>query len=349
MAHHPPGWVTVLGLLSWLGARSLLAHQMAGLAIGLGVVVLAGLVGRRYFDERVGALAALFAALYPGFWLMEARVLSEPLGLLLLGVFTLAVAALRERPSAPRCAAPGVLCGVLALVRSEQLALLAVVVAPVLLLAPDAGFMQRGARLAVVIATCAATIAPWTIYNSTRFAQPVLLSTNGGGTLLAGNCPPATYLGGDRLGYFDSRCEFDITHQNLDLDRSQVDELSRRAALRNIGGHLAGLPLVVLARYGRTLALYRPSQTVSLTAFWMSTPTWPIWAWVASYWVLFALAIAGGLHAWRSGRFLLPLLAPLAVAGAAVTIAFGEPRYHAIADLGVVVLAAAGLLRLLAP
>ena len=45
------------------------------------------------------------------------------------------------------------------------------------------------------VAVGLAMILPWSIYNSTRFADPVPLSSDGGSTLLAGNCPPYTYRG----------------------------------------------------------------------------------------------------------------------------------------------------------
>jgi 4-amino-4-deoxy-L-arabinose transferase-like glycosyltransferase len=344
IAHHPPGWLTLLGLVSWLGGRSMLAHQLTGVGIGLGVVVLAGLVGRRYFSPATGVIAAAIAALYPGFWVIDTQILSEPLGLLLVGFLTLAIADLRERPTPARSIGIGAICGLLALVRSEQLALLAIVVVPVLLRVATISLPRRVARAALAAITCAAVISPWVIYNATRFKEPVFLSTNGAGTLLAGNCPPATY-GGERLGYFDSLCEL---RTGQGLDRSQGARLCLDLARRNIVENLHRLPIVVAARFGRTLAVFRPSQTVGFIADWMKTGTGPIWAWVVSYWLLLALAITGGLAAWRRGSLLWPLVAPLLVMGAVVAVAYGEPRYHTPSDLGVVVLAAAGVEGLLA-
>ena len=101
--HPPPGWTTLLGGVSWLGARSVQDHQLVGVALGLAVVVLAAMVGRRYFNARVGLLAACVAALYPGFWLLEGNMLSEPLGLALLGVVLLLVADLRDHPTCAPC------------------------------------------------------------------------------------------------------------------------------------------------------------------------------------------------------------------------------------------------------
>jgi hypothetical protein len=120
-AHNPPGWVTLLATVARAGWRSMRAQQVTGLLIGLGVVVVAGLVGRRYAGPRVGVLAAFLAATYPGFWVPEAQILSEPLGLLLAGLLMILLADLWKHPTLARAVITGAIGGVLALVRSEQL------------------------------------------------------------------------------------------------------------------------------------------------------------------------------------------------------------------------------------
>ncbi len=342
IAHHPPGWVTFLGAVSWLGARSARDHQLVTAAIGLAVVALTGLVGRRYFNARVGLIAALIAALYPGFWLLEANMLSEPLALLFLGCFLLVVADLRDRPTPARCVLLGVISGLLALTRSEELALLVLVVAPVLLLARALPMRRRIAYLAVVAAVCGAVILPWTLYNTTRFREPFLLSTNDGPLLLIGNCPPTTYTG-EKLGWYDSQCSNVLSRQHLGMDRSQLDPLNRDQAIRNMLDNPGRMPVVVPARFGRLIAAFRPSQTVGWVAQWMTTSTGWIWAWVVSFWVILALAVVGGIRAWRSGAFILPLLGPVIAMIGAVAIGYGEPRYHTLADLGIIVFAAVAL------
>ena len=216
IAHHPPGWVTLLGGFARFGWNSLEALQLFTSVIGLGVIVMCGLVGRRYFSPRVGIGAAFIAALYPGFWLLETGLLAEPLGLLVLGGLTMLVADLRERPSLLRATLAGALCGVLALVRSEQLALLAVIVVPVVLMSSGLSKSRRAGWCGMAVGAALAVIAPWTLYNETRFQETVLLSTNGGGTLLAGNCPPRTYEG-DLMGFYDIRC-----NHALSLQRTQA-------------------------------------------------------------------------------------------------------------------------------
>ena len=345
-AHHPPGWVTVLGAVTELGGRSMRSHQVAGLVIGLAVIAVAGLVGRRYAGRRVGVIAAVAAAVYPGFWMLDVQVLSEPLGLLVLGVLMLVVADLWQRPTLGRAVLTGFILGVLGLVRSEQLALLPLAVAPILLLNKRNTVRRRLAWMGAAILSALVVLAPWTIYNLGRFEEPVVLSTNLGGTLLAGNCPPATYTG-ELAGSFDIDCVVATVMQNPDMDQSQADIVNRDAALDNMQDNLDHLPGTVLARYGRLLGVFRPSQTVGIDAAWFGSATWPVWAWIGSFWLVAALAVIGSATLRRTRRFQWPLVAPVVLVILVTTTTFGDPRYHTIADLGIVVLAAVAVDRAL--
>jgi 4-amino-4-deoxy-L-arabinose transferase-like glycosyltransferase len=341
-AHYPPGWITVLGAVSWLGARSQRAHQLTGVVIGIGVVVVIGYVGRTYFSARVGIIAAGFAALYPGFWVIEGNMLSEPLGLLLLGLFMLAMPSLRSRPTIPCSLGLGALCGVLALARYEQVLLLLVVIVPTLANLRQVAVRRRATLVLTAVLGCGLVLAPWTLYNQTRFKRTVVLSTNTGFQLLVGNCPPGSYSG-ERLGFYVSSCNYVVAGQHPGLDRSELDVFARSAALHNMADNIGKFPVVVPARFGRLFAVFRPSQTVGWVADWMTTDTKPIWAWVVSYWLLVPLAIVGTIEARRRRAFLLPLLAPVLIMVVNTAISYGEPRYHTMSDLGVLVLAAVGL------
>lgn len=344
---NPPGWSSVLAAVSWLGGRSRLDHELVGVAIGLGIVVVTALVGRRYFDARVGLLAGLLAALYPGFWILEGNLLSEPLGILIIGVLTLVVAGLRHDPGWVRSVVAGVVCGVLALVRPEGLALLLIVVGPVIFLATGAALRRRAACFALAAVACGVVIAPWTIYVSAELDQPVLLSTNAGYILNASNCPPATYEGA-RIGYFDERCNFQNSIRHSDWNAAQLQSQAIRDATQRASENWEKLPATVAARMGRLFMVFRPGQTVGFTAEWLGTPQWPVWAWTASFWVLAPFAVAGFVAARRAGRMLLPLVAPFALAVVLAAATYGDPRYHSTADLGIIVLAAVGMLRVTA-
>jgi hypothetical protein len=346
-AHNAPGWVTLLAGVAKAGWASMWAQQATGLLVGIGVVVVAGLVGRRYAGRRVGVVAAFLAAVYPGFWVLEAQILSEPLGLLVTGVLMLVLADLWERPTLARALLAGAVSGILALVRSEQLLLLVLAVAPILVLNRRVDLRRRLAWAGAASLTTLALIAPWTVYNLSRFEEPVVLSTNLGYTLLAGNCPPHTY-GGDLVGSYDFRCnQYVAAVAYADLDASARDTKARRHAFTYMRDNLEHLPAVVLARYGRVLGVFRPSQTVGIAARWAGSATWPVWAWVASFWLVAPLVVYGGVLLHRSRTFQWPLLAPLVIVVLVVTVAYGEPRYHTLADLGLLVLAAVALDHLL--
>jgi hypothetical protein len=157
--------------------------------------------------------------------------------------------------------------------------------------------------------------------------------------MLAGNCPPLTY-GGEFMGSFETTCNYRTGRQNLGLDASQADIKTRKVAIDNARDNVRRLPATVLARYGRLLAVFRPAQTVQIDADWLGAARWPVWAWVTSFWVLLPLAAVGSVVLLRSRRFQWPLVAPAVVVVLVATVTFGDPRYHTMADLGVVVLAA---------
>ncbi|MEO6317622.1 MAG: glycosyltransferase family 39 protein, partial [Acidimicrobiales bacterium] len=343
-AHHPPGWATVLGAYALLGGRTFLAQQLLAVALGVALVVVVAVIGRRLLTARVGVVAAFLSAVYPGFWLLEGNVLSEPLGLVVLGLLILAIAGLREHFTSGRAVGAGVLLGLLTLVRSEQIALLILLVAPTVLAVRSVPLRRRLALLAAAAVSMTAVVAPWVVFNLSRFEEPVVLSYNGGGTLLAGNC--GSSFGGEQLGSFDVSCGYRLALQHPELDGSQLDVQARSMARSNVGDHLSSMPRVVAARFGRAFAVFRPSQTVDLAAGFVGTSTAPIWAWVISFGLLFALAGIGWAAARAKGMWVLPLLGPMVLPVILVAVTYGEPRYHSLADLSIIVLAAAGLVRL---
>jgi hypothetical protein len=129
-------------------------------------------------------------------------------------------------------------------------------------------------------------------------------------------------------------------------DRSEGDIAARNAAVDNIIDDLDHMPATVLARYGRTLGVFKPSQTVDYAAGWFGSATWPVWAWATSFWLLLPLAGYGYIVLHRARPFPWPLVAPLVITLLVVTFAYGELRYHSPSGLGLVVLAAVGLERL---
>ena len=191
-----------------------------------------------------------------------------------------------------------------------------------------------------------AVLAPWSLYNASRFDDPLALSTGDGGTMLAGNCAPGSFKG-PRMGFTDNTCLLVLASQHPGADTAELDRAARDAAVDNVRDNSDRLPIVVPARVGRLLGVFRPSQTVDFVAQWMRVDTDLIWAWVASFWVILALAVGGAIAARKERTWTWPLVAPFALVLVEMLVFAGEPRYHAMADLGLVVLAAFAIDRLL--
>ena len=129
----------------------------------------------------------------------------------------------------------------------------------------DAQAVERnGARSRLVaVVTALLVIAPWVGFNLARFHDPTFISTNDGITLAGANCD-ATYHGGG-IGLW--------TLGAVHRAASTSPAISRRcrattaiAASTYIKHHASRLPVVMLARVGRTWSLFRPVDMVSFNA-----------------------------------------------------------------------------------
>ena len=161
-----------------------------------------------------------------------------------------------------------------------------------------------------------------------------------------GNCN-LTYEG-ESKGFWNRGCV--TKHVKMDdivEDKSVMDSLARERAIEQIQGNLDKLPSTIAARFGRALGVYRPTHTVEEVAKWQGIKTWPIWAWIGMFWFLLPFSIGGAFAAVREKVYILPLVVPVLVSLGVITLFFGEPRYHTIADLSFTVLAGYGAMKFL--
>jgi 4-amino-4-deoxy-L-arabinose transferase-like glycosyltransferase len=343
-ANHPPLWTSLLVLPILAGKDSLRDLQVFANLLGTASIVAVAFAGRRIAGERVGLVAAAIMALFPGAWVHERELLSETLLLLAVALTLIAAYRFVEDRSTVRAVVFAFACGVLAMIRSEQILIAVFVYGILVATLPGMDWRRRAGLLAVGGTVVALVIAPWAIYNSTRFDKPVVLTTTLGVAMAQGNCDTTYY--GPRLGYYDLRCS---VARNMTLpddvraDQSRLDGELRRLSLDYIDGHTKRLPIVLLARQGRTWGFFDPLDTSDLEARWSNTPTWVHRLALYSYWVLLVPAVAGVVHLRRRRIPLAPLLAPFLVVAIAVTVTFGQPRYRAGADVPLVILAAVGI------
>ncbi len=326
-AGHPPLFVFVLGAVSWLGGTSIAAHQLTEVAFDVLAVGAIGLLGREVAGDRVGVLAAFGAAIFPRFWATEGEVLSESLYTLVIAVMLLLTFRFLRAPTWRTAAWLGVAVGLASLTRGEALLFVPFLVLPAVLLARD----PRNGRpllLGVAVAGTLVVLAPWTIYNATRFDRPVPVTT-GFGTVIAGANCDASYSD-ELIGTWDITCS--------EATEVKGDESVRSDELRHLGfqyarNHLGRVPLVMAARVGRLLEVYDPDPATF-------GPGWVVAALLVGWYLAVVLAVAGAVVARRRAIPLFPFVATLFAVVLNAALTWGTPRFRIPLDITVVVLAA---------
>jgi 4-amino-4-deoxy-L-arabinose transferase-like glycosyltransferase len=340
-AGHAPLFVIVLSGVSALGGTSLLAHQLTECVLETLAVVAIGLLGREVAGNRVGVMAATIAAVYPRLWTEEGRVLSESVYGLTIALLLLAAYRVWHRPSTGRGATLGLTAGVVALARGEALMFLPLLVLPLIVALRHIDGRQRISLLAAAGAGALVVISPWAIYNSSRFDEPVLITTGDGGVIAGANCDASYH--GSGLGRWNIRCAVAPVPPG--------DESERSAARRRLGidyafDHAGRLPAVIAARVGRTWDIYQPA-----TEGW-SNATWTGWLTLGAYYVLLPFAAVGAVVLHRQRPPVFPLLVPAVAVTLSVALTWGAARFRLPAEVGFIVLAAVAcdaLWRRLAP
>ncbi len=350
-AIHPPAWTLVLTLWAKLGFHEVFQQQVLASVIGTSSIALVGLAARRIAGERVALVAATIAAIYAGLWLYERALLSETLLFPVVALMVLASYTFHRNPTWPGAALLGAIAGLIALIRAEQILIVAVLVLPLILSARSISTWSRVRWSLLSLGLTLVVVAPWTIYNLGRFQHPIFLSTQAGAAVETGNCG-VTYHG-PLIGFYSLACLRSTGPDNKPIsdDESVADGQVLHIGLSYEEHHLGQLPLVVIAREGRTFGYWNPFQQTMLDNAWQtlspifgkSTSVWVYDLALVSYWVLLVPAIVGGIVLRRRRIPLYPLLAFFATVIVTVSYNFGETRYRAAADVPLVILAAVGI------
>lgn len=337
-ADHPPAWTVTLAAASLVGFDTLLAHRIWAAVLGSVTVAVVGLAGRRIAGPRAGLIAAGLAAVYPTFWANDADLLSETLVLLTGALTILVFYRFWQEPSTANAAALGAACAVTALTRAEAILLVPLMVVPLALLLPQLDRRRRLGALAVALGTTGLFMAPWVGFNLSRFDEPVFVSTGLGFAMKVSNCD-LTY-DGPYLGYWRYPCG--IAQEPVSGDASTDDVALRREAMEYIGENTDRLPAVLFARLGRTFGFFRPAQQVALEG---NESREPLWSWVAlgMFYALTAASVVAVVILRRRRVPVFPLAAFVLTVVAAVLVTFGQPRYRAMAEVPLVLLAAVAI------
>ena len=348
-AEHPPLYIIFLAIPSVLGMKSVMAHLLWSCLLGTATVGLVGLLGRAVGGARVGLVAAAIAALYPNLWAPDGMLQAETLSMFAATGTLLLAYRYWQRPSWQRLVLVGAGCALGALARSELILLIPLLVVPLAFLTRDRPWRDRLRWLGASVLAAALLVAPWTIYNTTRFVHPILLSAQIDPLLASANCHSTYY--GELQGYFDIQCAADIAKMHgltLADDESQENVVYRREALAYVRAHLSRLPTVEGVRLLRIVGLYRTKLYVYADAYIEGrNPVWISWAALYSFWVLALLAIAGGIARRRATRRhgrtsppIYPLIAPIVVVLLTVLVTYASTRFRTSAEPSIAVLAA---------
>jgi 4-amino-4-deoxy-L-arabinose transferase-like glycosyltransferase len=338
-AEHPPLYLLYLAIPSVLGMTSTLTHLLWSCVLGGAAVFVVGLLGREVLSPRVGVVAAVVAALYPNLWIPDGSLEAETAAIFTTALTLLLAYRYLRRPGPWRLVAVGAAAGAAALTRSELILLAPFVVVPLGLLTSQVTLRTRIRWLAAAALATLVVIGPWVGFNIARFRHPVYLSVQYPALLASANCDPAYH--GRLVGSFSIDCTTRAERaERTRGDESQVAVGLQRAAVRYIEHHLGRVPVVVAARLGRVLDVFRAGQNLTLREYEYGVEPSVATAALATYYLLAATAIIGAVILHRRHRPLLSLLAVPAIVVVSTAITYGSTRFRAPAELVLAVLAA---------
>jgi 4-amino-4-deoxy-L-arabinose transferase-like glycosyltransferase len=336
-ADHPPLLPIVLAVSDKIGLSSLTSHKVIICLIGVLTIAVVALVARRLAGDRAGIIAALLGALYPGFWIHDGQILAEPLAMLAVAVAVLLAYRFWSRPGPALAIGVGVACGLAALTRSELVLLVPLLAAPLALLARDRSLRRRLGLAGLAVLAALVTMAPWLVRNTVTFKHPVYLSSQFDPTLTVANCDNTYY--GQSVGSWYFYCGANL--HPPPGDESVADQYYRHVATTYIGQHLSRLPVVALARVGRTWGLYQPigqTHIDTIDGYELTVNEIHLY----SYYALAVGAVAGAVILRRRRVPILPLVSVVVAVTIGVIVTYGSTRFRAPGEVAIVALAAVG-------
>lgn len=343
-AEHGPLTSLVLAPFSWMD-DPVPWQRLGTVLIGIAVVGLVGVLGRRVGGPTVGLVAAALAAATPNLWMNDGLVMSESLATALTVAALWVLLVVREELGGAgsglggHAVVFGVVVGLATLTRSE-LALFVPLAWVVLGRSPAARrpIVRLGALMTVAAVL---TVAPWTVFNVLRFERPVLLTTNDGTTLLGAYCDE-TFDGPHLAGWFIG-CVIEHPTWDPDLEPSLRSARQRDAAFEYVRGRLGDVPPLAARRVARTFDLTAIDDLIAQDVG-EERERWAVQAGIAAFWLLLPLAVVGAARVDRARRDVLAL--PVVTTVAVSALFYGAHRFRTPMEPVVVVLAAVTLVAL---
>jgi len=340
--NHPPLYVVYLAGFSSVGLDNPTEHRVASCFLGALAVAVIGMLTRRLAGDRAGLISAGLAAVYANMWLNDAALMSETMFAVVIALMLWTAYNVWSQPNWRNAALFGVAVAACALTRSEGLLLGPLILIPAVVKGRGISVRDRLIPLFVGGMACAIVIAPWVAYNLSRFEEPTFLSVGSGYTLLLGSCDKTFDLSGEFAGYWTFECDHEGRPPG-EYDQSVIERQTRARGLAYIRQHGTKYPVVVGARFLRSLDLFRPTQNIHFSTDSERRGLWPSRIATLQYFLMLPFAIYGLAVMHRRRLTIWPMMAVLVALLVTVAISFGLTRYRTGGDVCVVVAAAIGI------
>ncbi len=338
-AQHPPVFTLLLTAGDLVGVRSVNAQLVLECLIGTATILLTGMVTRDLVSPRAGAIAAVIAALYPGFWVFDGEVMSEALVMLLAALVVLAANRCFRDFTVRRCLVLAFLTGLCALTRAELVLLIPLVALPTIWWQHSMAWRRRSVLCALAVVVAVVPMVPWFARNFVVFHQPVFLSDQLPITLASANNEQAYY--GPLTASWCYTCLLG-THFPRSLSEAGAGSYWDAQARHYIENHEGQAAVVAVQRVGLEWDLYAPLRQANQD-FLEGWPTPVSDAWLIWFYPLAALALGGAVILRRRRRPIFPLVALFIVPTVAAVVTYGNYRFRSEAEVALVVLAAVAL------
>ena len=343
-ADHPPLTSLLLTPITWLTKSSgsfLTAQRLMMVVIGVASIVIVAMIARLLGGDKVGLIAAAITAVYANVWVNDGLIMAETPTFFLLAITMLVALIYRRQHHRKYLVGLGATSGLLALTRPELLLVTVLLVFFVIGVHRADDVKERLRCAAIVLIASLIVIAPWVLWNQSRFSDSVYISTNDGLTLAGANCDSTYY---NDIGSWDIWCAYE-TSIPKDADASVASALMRHDGLSYWNDHITRYPVVAASRIARVLSVGFIGSNNNAATF-EGRPKWVSLLGVLQFWlIIFAAAFGLRKLANRIDQIILLVLLPMIVLVAMVANAY--VRFRLPAEVGLIVLAAIGLNHLL--
>lgn len=342
-AVRPPGYPYLLGLTYAVTGQGANGGRLLQSLLGTGDVALIGLLGWRLWGRRVGVASLGLAAVFPPLIVAGASLFTEPLFLVFMLGALLAVLQYRALGQLRWTLAGGTLLGLAVLTRENGLALVIPLALGVWTHTPRLSWRAL-APTAVLLATAALVVAPWTVRNALAFDEFVPVTTTAGYTL-AGTYSDTSRTDRARPAGWRPASLDPAYVRLLELGPGGEAEVSDRfmsAVADYVRRHPVYVPTVA---YKNTLRLLHLDGTttarLTITGAYGLDPRFAVPAVIGSY-AVFALGLAGAFTRAARHTPLFFWLTPILLF-ASVVLVRSLTRFRLPVDPFLILLAALGL------